>query len=125
MNVINSDGSIRYFLASFFPNTNQMKRPTEFPYFPHSIWRPNPPFLNGSVGKTDPWQRVDDWRYHEFFSANNRLKRIFPGLGCASILLAGYIAFDKWYHNDGPGKQERLYWENWTSERNQRLHHHK
>jgi hypothetical protein len=73
------------------------KRLPEFPLFPHKLWRPNPSFLNGNLGKVDPWARRDNWRYHEFFSAKNRLKRVFPGLPAAAVLLTGYIGFDQWY----------------------------
>ena len=57
-------------------------RKPEFPLFPHSLWRPNPNFLasgNLPAGTVDPWARRDDWRYHKFFSAKNRLKATFPG----------------------------------------------
>lgn len=98
-------------------------RKPEFPLFPHKLWRPNPAFLQGSVGKKDPWARRDDWRYHEMFSAKNRLKRAFPGLAYGAFFLTLYITYDQWYTRSGPGKAEREKWENWTEERNERLKH--
>ena len=67
----------------------------EFPLFPHKLWRPNPSFLQGSLGKVDPWRRRDYWRYDEFFSAKNRLKKVFPGLGGGIVLVGLYILYDK------------------------------
>jgi hypothetical protein len=100
----------------------EMLRKPEFPLFPHKIWRPNPPFLEGSLTH-DPWHKVDAWRYHSFFDPKNRIKAMFPGLGLGLTLLGVYVMYDQWYYKKGPGKAEVEKWDRFMKEREQRLHH--
>jgi hypothetical protein len=109
-----------------------MRRP-EFPLFPHRIFRPNPPFLEGNLSNdtVDPWAKrgiklfyKDAWRYDKFFSAKHRLSRMFPGLGIGLFALALYIRYDKWYTESGPGKAEAEKWDKFMKEREHRLEHH-
>jgi hypothetical protein len=101
--------SLQYYLcvknhgSEIFPfknsNLKTMTQRPEFPLFPHSIWRPSPPFFSGWSVKS-PWTRRDEWRYHSFFNARNRLVRLFPGLGLGLAALGVYITFDKVFNKE-------------------------
>ena len=39
--------------------------------------------------------KTDAWRTHPMFSSSENIKKMFPGLGTAIVLFAGYVAFDK------------------------------
>jgi NADH dehydrogenase (ubiquinone) 1 beta subcomplex subunit 3 len=39
--------------------------------------------------------KTDAWRSHPMFSASENIKKMFPGLGTAIVLFAGYVAVDK------------------------------
>ncbi|KAJ3019836.1 hypothetical protein HKX48_001711 [Thoreauomyces humboldtii] len=106
------------------PPTPQVPRPApEFAWFPFKTWRINPTYLEGRVRHADPWGKREAWRYDPFFSKANRIRQMTPGLGIAAVAFAGYVAYDKWYHASGPGKEEREKWERWTEERNKRIGH--
>ncbi|KAI8899264.1 hypothetical protein BC833DRAFT_385870 [Globomyces pollinis-pini] len=98
-------------------------RKPEFPLFPHKVWRPNPSFLNVNLpaGTIDPWAKRDDWRHSEFYSAKRRVARLLPGLGYGMLALGLYIAYDRWYVTQGPGRAEKEKWDAWMKERNERL----
>ncbi|KAF3400752.1 hypothetical protein DPV78_005921 [Talaromyces pinophilus] len=51
---------------------------------PRSVW-----------AKKDPWARHEAWRYTGPFSRWNRFKGLFPGLGTATVLFAGYLAYEQ------------------------------
>ena len=39
--------------------------------------------------------KTDAWRTHPIFNPSNNLKNMFPGLGTAIVLFAGYVAVDQ------------------------------
>jgi NADH dehydrogenase (ubiquinone) 1 beta subcomplex subunit 3 len=39
--------------------------------------------------------KTDAWRTHPIFNSSNNLKKMFPGLGTAIVLFAGFVAVDK------------------------------
>ncbi|TPX71074.1 hypothetical protein SpCBS45565_g01367 [Spizellomyces sp. 'palustris'] len=93
----------------------------EFAWFPFRQWQVNPPFLEGRLNVKDPWANRDAWRYHAFFSKSNRIRSMFPGLGIGTAAFAVYLAYDKWFQTQGPGKEENEKWAKWTEEREKRL----
>jgi hypothetical protein len=68
--------------------------PPEFSLFPFKAFRPNPPFLEGTLGKPDPWAARYAWRQHETFSFRNRVSQMAPGLGVGSAAFIGYVLYD-------------------------------
>lgn len=50
------------------------------------------------------------WRYTGPFSRWNRFKGLFPGLGTATVLFAGYLAYEQVFlskdHEHGHGHEE-------------------
>ena len=100
-----------------------LSRLPEFRFFPfkyltvlpRSLARPLPPHT------VDPWEKREAWRFHPFFSQENRIRNLFPGLGLATVAFIGYVAFDKWYTYYGPGKEEAAYWAQWMKEREARI----
>lgn len=101
-------------------------RQPEFPLFPHSWWRPNPEILRPRSAIHDPWFKRDEWRYSEFFSAKNRLRNAFPGLGIATVALGSYIAYDLYSEKFGRKYLEKKEWQEWLDKRNAEkgLDHH-
>nr|KAJ3418794.1 hypothetical protein HK105_007835 [Polyrhizophydium stewartii] len=97
----------------------------EFGLFPHQLWRPKVPFLEGELPPhlKDPWARRDAWRYHSFFSLKNRVRLMLPGFGMGITALGAYILYDQWYHTKGPGAEEAKHWKQWMEEREKRLGH--
>lgn len=59
-------------------------------------------FLLNSISET--------WRYTGPFSRWNRFKGLFPGLGTATVLFAGYLAYEQVFlskdHEHGHGHEE-------------------
>ncbi|KAJ3132444.1 hypothetical protein HK101_004601, partial [Irineochytrium annulatum] len=77
--------------------------------FPWTWIRPTPPYLQGSIPEgqfKDPWARREVWRTHPFFSANNRMRHLFPGFALALTGFGVFVAYDYWYQTAGPGKAE-------------------
>ncbi|KAL1974521.1 hypothetical protein VTN31DRAFT_4725 [Thermomyces dupontii] len=62
---------------------------------PRSVW-----------AKNDPWARNEAWRYTGPFSRWNRFKRLFPGLGTATVLFAGYCVYEQLFLKDSHGHKE-------------------
>ncbi|OXV10223.1 hypothetical protein Egran_02018 [Elaphomyces granulatus] len=64
---------------------------------PSSVW-----------AKKDPWARNETWRYTGPFTRWNRFKRVFPGLGTATVLFAGYCIYEHFSppdeHSHGHGQ---------------------
>ncbi|KAK1145704.1 hypothetical protein N8T08_003940 [Aspergillus melleus] len=50
--------------------------------------------------KRDPWARYEAWRYTGPFSRINRFKRLFPGLGIATVAFAGYCTYEHFFLKD-------------------------
>lgn len=44
-----------------------------------------------------------------------------PGLGIATVLFGLYLGYDYYYNAVGPGKEEKLKWDAWLKERNERM----
>ncbi|KAF2093941.1 hypothetical protein NA57DRAFT_47700 [Rhizodiscina lignyota] len=42
----------------------------------------------------DPWARREAWRYSGPFTRFNRFRRMFPGLGIATVAFGAYLAYD-------------------------------
>ncbi|KAI9014685.1 hypothetical protein HDU85_007335 [Gaertneriomyces sp. JEL0708] len=96
--------------------------PPEFAWFPFRAWRVNPPFLESRRALPhDPWAKRDTWRYHPFFSKQNRIRSMAPGLGLGTAAFALYYVYDKWYQTQGPGKAEHEKWAKFMEEREARL----
>ncbi|QKX61032.1 uncharacterized protein TRUGW13939_08178 [Talaromyces rugulosus] len=53
---------------------------------PRSVW-----------AKKDPWARHEAWRFTGPFSRWNRFKGLFPGLGTATVLFAGYCVYEHYF----------------------------
>ena len=66
----------------------------EFILFPFKAFRVNPPFLQGSLGKPDPWAARYAWRQHETFSFKKRVSQMAPGLGVGSLAFIAYVCYD-------------------------------
>ncbi|OKL57705.1 hypothetical protein UA08_07067 [Talaromyces atroroseus] len=64
---------------------------------PRSVW-----------AKKDPWARHEAWRYTGPFSRWNRFKGLFPGLGTATVLFAGYCLYEQVFlsNDHGHGHEE-------------------
>ncbi|PVV00539.1 hypothetical protein BB560_005072, partial [Smittium megazygosporum] len=43
----------------------------------------------------DPWARRHAWRLHPAFSLRSSIFKMAPGLGIATVLFAGYMAYNK------------------------------
>ncbi|CEJ92033.1 Putative Nadh-ubiquinone oxidoreductase b12 [[Torrubiella] hemipterigena] len=57
----------------------------------------------------DPWERADAWRFQGPFTRFNRFKGSLPGLGTATVLFAGYCAYEHFFmedehHGEGHGE---------------------
>ncbi|KAI9097008.1 hypothetical protein DFS34DRAFT_622166 [Phlyctochytrium arcticum] len=97
-------------------------RAPEFPLFPFRAWRVNPPVLEGTAPvAADPWAKREAWRYDKFFSVRNRVRNMAPGLSIGLAAFGVYVAYDRWYHTKGPGREEKEKWDQWMRDREQRL----
>ncbi|KAI8923326.1 hypothetical protein BC831DRAFT_501480 [Entophlyctis helioformis] len=98
---------------------------TEFSLFPHKLWRPVAPYLEGDLPKDmkDPWARREAWRYHPFFSLRNRMRNLVPGLGLGVASFGLYVLYDQWYYSKGPGAAETAHWAKFMEERRKRMGH--
>lgn len=50
--------------------------------------------------KADPWKKYEAWRYTGPFSRFNRYKRMFPGLGIATVAFTGYCVYEAMFLQD-------------------------
>ena len=91
----------------------------EFKFFPAFLTTVLPPPLARPLPRSisDPWAAREAWRHDPYFSVQNRVARLFPGLGLATGAFAVYVAYDTWYHTSGPGQEEAAYWANWAAQR--------
>ncbi|KAJ3027605.1 hypothetical protein HK097_006129 [Rhizophlyctis rosea] len=121
------------FRNNFIPPKNEPRVPLnqipvgkgqEFGLFPWEWFRNVPDyvrFADPGPNRISPWARRDAYKWHPFFSLKNRFRHFIPGLEWSIVAFAAYVAYDQWYTNYGPGKEETDYWKNWMKERNQRL----
>lgn len=106
------------------------KTPFEFGLYPWWAITANPFFLDKATTKKDPWDKRETWRRAPNFALRNRFKAGFPGFGIAATVFAGYLAWETYYYQFGPGKVENDRWERWLNWRNAKLekehggHHH-
>ncbi len=91
----------------------------EFRLFPWSLTTVLPPPLARPLPASisDPWAKREAWRHDPFFSVNNRLAFLFPGLGLATGAFAVYVAYDTWDRTYGPASIEEAHWAAWAAAR--------